>query len=109
MTGSDNMMNVARGLTSLSIGLLSGWLGVFSLLITSARIMGDILHSGELRAVPRVAFGGPYGFSWRIAFYIGSRPVWIAAEAVLATFGLILFTASILLGFDAISRSKLNR
>ncbi len=102
-------MNAVRGLTSLSIALVSGWLGVFSLLITSARIVGDILHSSELRAVPHAAFNGLYGFSWRIAFYIGSLPVWNASETILATLGLSLFAASILLGFNALSKSRPNQ
>ena len=99
-------MNVVKGVTSIAICLLSGWLGVFSLLITSARIIGDVFHSGELRAVPRAVFDGIYGFSWRIAFYIGSLPVWNSTEIALASLGFILFVVGILLGFNALKNRK---
>lgn len=81
-------MNVVKGVTSLMIAVFSGWVGVFPLMITTWRIMGDVFHSGELRAVPHAAFNGLYGFSWRIAFFIGSLPMWNSTDVFLGTFRL---------------------
>jgi hypothetical protein len=71
---SEEQMNLAKGITSLVVAVFSGWVGVFPLMVTTWRIVSDILYSGELRAVPHAAFNGLYGFSWRIAFFIGSLP-----------------------------------
>lgn len=99
-------MNVVKGVTSLMIAVFSGWVGVFPLMITTWRIMGDVFHSGELRAVPHAAFNGLYGFSWRIAFFIGSLPMWNSTDVFLALSGFILFSTSIALGFNALSNCK---
>jgi hypothetical protein len=103
---SEEQMNVVKGVTTLMISMFSGWVGVFSLVITTWRIMGDAFHSGELRAVPTAAFNGLYGFSWRIAFSIGSLPIWNSTDVFLALSGFVLFSTSIALGFNALSNRE---
>jgi hypothetical protein len=103
---SEEQMNVVKGVTSMIIAVFSSWVGVFSLLITTLRIIGDVFLSGELRALPHAAFNGLYGFSWRIAFSIGALPMSNSADVFLALSGFILFSASVALGFNALSNFK---
>ena len=103
---SEAQMNMVKGVTRLMIAVFSGWVGVSSLLITALRIVTDVFLSGELRALPHAAFNGLYGFSWRIAFFIGSLPMSNSTDVLLALSGFTLFITSIVLGFNAFSNCR---
>lgn len=59
--------NLLIGITFFIVG---GWLGQWTFTVNAFRVLGDIVHSRLLRAVPAYTLG-QYSLSWHVAFFVG--------------------------------------